>query len=220
MEQNNPASIHKGWYGRGFHPHCDYPGLIQAIGFRLFDSVPTKLIEQWQAELQNLSNPLQRAELINRIDRYADQGHGSCFLAIPQIADLTEAALLHFDGERYDLLAWCIMSNHVHALIATKNGHPLGKILHSWKSFTAHKANKLLERAGEFWLVDYFDQFMRTTSQLEATIEYIEFNPVAAGLVGFPSQWRYSSAAPMHQERVRSHRIQFSTIDPQSLPDF
>jgi REP element-mobilizing transposase RayT len=30
---------------------------------------------------------------------------------------LVEAALLHFDNERYRLLAWCVMPNHVHVVV-------------------------------------------------------------------------------------------------------
>ncbi len=219
MEQGNSTSIHKGWYGRGYHPHCDCPGLIQSVGFRLFDSVPAKVVERWLEELHHLPDSQKRTELNNRIDRYADQGYGSSFLADVRIAELTENALLHFDNDRYDLLAWCVMPNHVHALIATRIGYSLAEILHSRKSYTAHRANKILDRNGDFWLVDYFDQFMRTTDQMETTIMYIEFNPVKAGLVESPSIWRFSSSYPKHQERVKSNRIKYPAIDPSSLPD-
>lgn len=43
-------------------------------------------------------------------------------------------ALQHHDGIKYNLLAWCIMPNHVHVLIKANND--LSRIIQSWKSFT------------------------------------------------------------------------------------
>ncbi|MFO7697076.1 MAG: hypothetical protein R6X16_07960 [Anaerolineae bacterium] len=35
---------HKGWYTRGYLPHRDEPGLVQAITFHLADSLPLALL--------------------------------------------------------------------------------------------------------------------------------------------------------------------------------
>lgn len=35
----------------------------------------------------------------------------------PEIAEIVAGALKHFDGERYHLHAWCVMPNHVHAIV-------------------------------------------------------------------------------------------------------
>ena len=100
----------------------------------------------------------------------------------------------HFDGERYRLLAWCVMPNHVHALIETKEGFPLADVLHSWKSFTGSQANKFLNRRGEFWQREYLDRFVRNAEHYEAVVAYIEENPVKAGLAKFKTEWAWSSA--------------------------
>src|SRR5205814_7667603 len=86
-------------------------------------------------------------ELRRRIEEYLDAGHGQCWLRRPEIAALVEGALLHFDTQRYLLLPWCVMPNHVHALIETTAGWPLDGVLHSWKSFTSQEAGKILRRA-------------------------------------------------------------------------
>ena len=65
--------------------------------------------------------------------------------------------MLHFDGQRYRLIAWSDMPNHVHALVAQAEGMSLGTIVHSWKSFTARKINEISARQGQFWALDYFD---------------------------------------------------------------
>lgn len=133
-------------------------------------------------------------ELRRRIEEFLDVGHGECWLRRPDIAALVEAALFHFDGQRYRLLAWCIMPNHVHALIETREGFPLADVLHSWKSFTSHQANKLLKRTGEFWQREYLDRYVRNAEHFEKVLAYIEENPVKAGLAKLKTEWPWSSA--------------------------
>ena len=87
------------------------------------------------------------------------------------------------------------MPNHVHALLETRAGSPLGAVVHSWKSFTAVEANRALGREGDFWMPDYFDRFIRDSNHLKAAIEYIESNPVKAGLCAALQDWRWSSAS-------------------------
>jgi REP element-mobilizing transposase RayT len=55
------------------------------------------------------------------------------------------------------------MPNHVHVLIETKQGYDLSGIAHSWKSFTANKANAILERKGNFWMQEYYDRYIIDT---------------------------------------------------------
>ena len=189
----------KGWYSRGYLPHLDQPGLIQSINFRLHDAVPAYVVAQWKQELhwiEGLPHEDRRAvALRRRIVEYQDAGYGTCWLRDERIAALVEDALLYFDGQRYRLIAWCIMPNHVHVLIEAWPGHPLEQVLHSWKSFTAQQANKLLERNGPFWAREYYDRFIRNDRHFEQTVAYIEQNPVKAGLVASAEAWRFSSAA-------------------------
>jgi REP element-mobilizing transposase RayT len=189
----------RGWYSRGYLPHLDQPGLYQSINFRLYDSVPESVFQQWKEQLRwqvDLPSDAPAAvALRQRIVKYEDAGHGHCWLKDEQIATLVENVLLRFDGERYRLMAWCVMPNHVHVLIETIPGVRLGEILHSWKSFTAQKANELLGRKGTFWARDYYDRYIRDDRHFADTVVYIEQNPVKAGLVERAEAWRYSSAA-------------------------
>jgi len=193
--QSHPPN---GWHSRGYLPHCDIPGLLQHITVRLSDSVPAELIESWRSELRLsakvAASDSRQARLREKIEKYADEGHGKCWLKDPRIAELVENALLHFDGERYRLIEWCVMPNHFHALIETIEGHSLSDVVHSWKTFTAREANLLLGREGAFWMPDYFDRFIRNEQHLEAVKEYVRNNPVKAGLCSNPEDWRWSSA--------------------------
>jgi len=75
------------------------------------------------------------------------------------------------------------MPNHVHLLAEFFAGSLLGEGVKSWKSFSAHEANRILGRSGQFWQEDYFDRFIRDTIHFESARRYIRENPVTAGLV-------------------------------------
>ncbi len=187
------------WHSRGYHPHLDVPGLIQSVTFRLADSVPYDLLQQWREDLRidgkNPPDSANIAALMNRIAKYEDAGHGACHLRRAEIGQLVQNALLHFDGERYRLLEWCIMPNHVHVLIKQIPGYPLGDVVQTWKSFTAKQANRILGRSGSFWMPDYYDRFVRDDRHLAAVQRYIRDNPVQAGLCEAASEWPWSSAS-------------------------
>ena len=189
---------HRGRHARGYLPHVDHPRLIQSVTIRLHDAVPADVVAAWKRELDlgpgaPAGDP-RSVELRQRIATYEDAGHGGCWLARADVGRLVEGALLCFDGDRYALRAWCVMPNHVHVVLATAGGRPLGDVVHSWKSFTAKAANERLGREGAFWMPDYHDRFIRDDTHLRAALAYVENNPVAAGLVETPEAWTFSSA--------------------------
>ena len=190
---------HRAWFSRGYVPHIDVPGLTQFITFRLFDSMPAAVVKKWRQELGAQRGLPQTdpksAELRMRIQRYLDSGYGACWLREDRVAQLVEDSLLHFDGVRYRLLGWVVMPNHVHTLIETYEGFPLDRTVHSWKSFTATRANRMLGRKGRFWSHDYYDRYIRDDAHLAAVVSYIDQNPVKAGLVNVASDWPWSSAS-------------------------
>ncbi len=61
----------------------------------------------------------------------------------PPDGAMVEAALRYFDGERYQLAAWVVMPNHVHVLLESLPGWPLGKLVQSWKRHTTREIHKL-----------------------------------------------------------------------------
>ena len=184
-----PPSCPRRWRSRGHLPHIDAPGLLQSVTFHLGDSLPAAALRRLLAETED-----DDAERLRRIERLLDAGHGACHLARPHIATLVEDALLHFDEQRYRLVAWVVMPNHVHLLSETLPGYPLAGVVQGWKSFTAKEANCLLGRTGPFWARDYYDRYIRDDHHLAAVVRYIERNPVKAGLVAEPEDWPFGSA--------------------------
>ena len=186
------------WRTRGYIPHDIDPERIQSVTIRLYDAVPKHVISHWQKELnwhEGLpSKDLRQLKLRIRIDKYIDKGYGICWLAKPDIAEMIEEMLLHDDGIKYNLMAWCIMPNHLHAVIEFIEHYCLEHVLQTWKSVSSHKANQLLHRKGPFWFREYFDRYIRNSSHLNDVIEYVENNPVKAGLVSSRELWRWSSA--------------------------
>lgn len=179
----------KGWYASKGLPHFDSPGTRQFITYRLADAMPAARRSEW-ASLLALENDLDKQR---RIEAYLDRGYGECYLRDSRVADLVQENLCHLDGVKYRLLAWTIMPNHVHCLVEIWHV-PMGKILKSWKSCTSKAANKILNRTGAFWAVDYFDRYLRDDDHYRRVVRYIENNPAKAGLVKAPAEWVWSSA--------------------------
>jgi REP element-mobilizing transposase RayT len=192
---------HQGWHSRGYLPHWDVPNIIQSITFRLADSLPAS--HELGRELdEGPDTPAARQE---RLEALLNAGRGSCALRDPRTAGVVEYELLHFDGERYRLLAWVVMPNHVHVLIEVAEGHALSRIVQSWKTRTAFACNRLLGRAGRFWEPEYFDRQIRNERHLGNVVRYIHSNPVLAGLVQEPQQWPYSSARRVDTPETTYH---------------
>lgn len=190
-----PAAGPRGWHSRGYLPHFDAGGeFTQFVTFRLADSVPGPVIAEWQDELLCRPDAEREEELHRLIETFLDTGHGACHLRDPRVAGLIEGGLLFFDAARYALHAWVVMPNHVHALFTPARGWGLSDIVASWKSFTSKEANKLLGRAGRFWQEDYFDRYVRNEHHFVRVVEYIEPNPVKAGLCAGAGDWPYGSA--------------------------
>lgn len=183
-----------GWYDRGYIPHFDGgESLPQFLTFRLCDSMPQEVLERWRAETAALG---EEGEMIfrKRVEKYLDQGYGACWLRDERIAEMTENSLLFHHEKKYTLTAWVVMPNHLHFLATPLAEVALCEIAHSIKSYTAHKANKLLNRNGQFWQHEPFDRYIRNQKHYASVVAYIENNPVKAGLCEKSEEWRFSSA--------------------------
>lgn len=197
-----------GWHERGYLPHCDFPGLVQFVTFRLADSMPVSRRGEWEHLLKIEDDREKRTKL----EEYLDRGVGECHLRDPRTAKITEDAMLHFHNQRYELRAWCVMPNHVHVLVHVWQT-PLWKMVRSWKHYVQTQANRLLaerrlparhddgvdrnepcRRPAFQWQREYWDTFMRDEAQEKTAVRYIESNPVKAKLCDVKEPWSFSSA--------------------------
>ena len=189
LDEEAKAKGFRGWHQRGYLPHHDVPGVRQFVTLRLQDAMPVSCRSEWEALLRIEDDRQRRTKL----EEYLDRGLGECWLRQQRIAALVEGAFRFFEGERYRLRAWVVMPNHAHVLVEVWQT-PLAELLHSWKSFTALKANRLLGRTGAFWEREYWDTKMRHDEQERKAVRYIEHNPVKARLTTEAKQWSWSSA--------------------------
>jgi valyl-tRNA synthetase len=177
-------------------PHWTQAGATYAVTFRLADSLPASVVESWKrergaieerAKAQNRTLTCQeRKELQHlygaKVDSILNSGQGACYLRDERIAGMVQETLKHFHGDRYELIAWAIMPNHVHVVLRPLGTHQLPDILHSWKSFTAKEANKLLHRQGSFWQDEYYDHLVRDEEDFHQALQYVISNPERASL--------------------------------------
>jgi REP element-mobilizing transposase RayT len=165
-------------------PHWDLVGHPVFVTFRLHGSLPASRVFPPER--------LTSGKAFVAIDRILDKStSGPLYLRMPEIAALVVACL--HDGEqrfhRYQMHPFVVMPNHVHLLVtpqvvATRWLGPL-------KGFIAHEANRLLGRSGQpFWQDESYDHLVRSDAEFERIREYIESNPVKAGLVAVGESWQ------------------------------
>ncbi len=130
------------------------------------------------------------------MDRLLDQARdGTFYLRQPAIADMVVEAI-HFNASvlgHFALHAFVVMPNHVHLLATPAVALP--KLTKSLKGITAKRANELLALTGRpFGQEENYDHAVRHRGEFEKIRNYIEGNPVRAGLVREASEYRWSSA--------------------------
>ena len=186
-------------------PHWAQDGSVVFITWRTADSMPKDVLDRWQADRNRWLNtqgidPTQKGWkmrvqelppnlMVEYHDRFTtrwhealDSGHGTCVLAQTEIADLVSDSLLHFDGDRYQMLDFVIMPNHIHLLATFPDKAAMVEQCDSWKHFTARKINRHLGTQGRFWQQDAFDHLVRHEGQFRRLRDYIAQNPLKAGL--------------------------------------
>ena len=120
---------------------------------------------------------------------------GPAWLSNPHVAQCVAEAIVSRANQwgLYDLFAWVLMSNHVHVLVQPRK--PVREVTRAVKSTSAREANLVLGRTGmPFWQDESYDHWVRNRDEFDRILRYIEFNPVSAGLVENPDEWRWSSA--------------------------
>ncbi|SRR6266498_3757052 len=197
-------------------PHIHPDGFLLFITFRLADSLPLKVIlslrEERERELKSTSDSFERYNIEERYfehyDEYLDRcTSGPRWLENEEVARIVANKISNIDFFRYELLAYCIMPNHVHLLIEPSKvrtiqhkgksaNYPVTETLRLLKGSTARDCNMALKREGSFWQHESYDHFIRSEDELEQTIKYILQNPVKAGLVKEWTDWEFTYVNP------------------------
>jgi menaquinone-specific isochorismate synthase len=185
---------------RGRLPHWEQSGGIYFVTFRLADSLPRPALQAILAKRNNiLKTAIQRRRALSvveqnrlaklfseKLDRYLDAGRGICLLSDFRAAKAVRDVLLHFDGKKYELLAWCVMPNHIHVVFRAFEEYGIAAIAGGWKSFSAREVNAVLGRTGPVWQREYYDHLVRFSGELSRIVRYVAENPAKAGLKNWP----------------------------------
>ncbi len=174
-------------------PHRQQDGATYFVTFRLADSLPRALLEEWDAEREAWlrSNPpplsaeqekMLQARFSSRMEHWLDQAHGSCLLRDLMYSQIVAGVLHRFDRERDVHHAWVVMCNHLHALFSLSSGQTLPKTLQGWKGVSSREVNTACGYRGPLWQQDYFDRMVRDTQHFWRCARYIRLNPAKAGL--------------------------------------
>jgi REP element-mobilizing transposase RayT len=124
-------------------------------------------------------------EVFRGLDRVLDAASdGPVWLKDPRVASAVCQVIQDAESPRQlcKLSGFVVMSNHVHVLVRPMQ--PVAKVTHWIKGVSARNANRILNRTGEaFWQHESFDHWVRSSNEYERILNYIERNPVRAGLV-------------------------------------
>jgi putative transposase len=90
------------------------------------------------------------------------------------------------------LFGYAVMPTHVHLLLYPHN-QDLVRIMRNFKSKTGYELSRARGGHGPFWQERYFDAIIRRVRNFWEKLEYIHRNPVEAGLVKCPEEWKWSS---------------------------
>ena len=219
-------------------PHWSQAGVVTFITWRTCDSMPRSVLEHWRDECGNwlrghgidsagdhqawrkqlakLPQSLRREYLNfewNRWNDSLDACLGACELGRPELAKIVAECLHHLDGERYSLLDFVVMPNHLHLLAAFPSDDDMLRQCEAWKRFTSTRINKILSREGRFWQTDAFDHLVRSEEQFEYLRRYIASNPVKAKL-NTGEYLQYSKDSPLSARTVRPRKASARPVEP------
>lgn len=117
-----------------------------------------------------------------------------------------------------DIMAYCLMPNHFHLLAIPKTEGALGRCLHHATFRYAQYFNKKYDRTGRLWQNRYYSTIVDAETYMWTVARYIETNPVRAGLVKSPDDWRWSSAGH-HLKGIPDEILTRSDWLPESMKD-
>ncbi|MEQ8683689.1 MAG: transposase [Imperialibacter sp.] len=208
-------------------PHLQPVGGIFFVTYMLYGAVPRQVNERWrreyEAEIMLLDDSAKNesaafyADSKNKIDRkfwlmqekYLDsRKDGPFYFKDDKLAQVAVESLLFWDNRKIEVMCFCVMPNHIHAVLRTMRPDEveggvkvaLNNIMHSIKRHSANQCNKLLNKVGRFWQEESFDRLVRDRNELSRTISYIINNPVKAGFCKSPKDWKWNYIKPDYNE--------------------
>ncbi len=92
-----------------------------------------------------------------------------------------------------DVHAYCLMTNHVHLLLSPRETGSLGGLMKGLGQRYVQYVNRTYGRSGTLWEGRFRSCLLQDEAYVLACYRYIELNPVRAGMVEHPGEYRWSS---------------------------
>ncbi len=89
--------------------------------------------------------------------------------------------------------AYVLMTNHVHLLLSSASGDGVSALMKALGQRYVQYVNRTYRRSGTLWEGRFRSCLTQEESYLLACQRYIELNPVRAGMVPHPAEYRWSS---------------------------
>jgi len=89
--------------------------------------------------------------------------------------------------------AYCLMSNHVHLLVTPQTADACGLLMKRLGQHYVQYVNRAHRRTGTLWEGRFRSCVAASERYVLACYRYIELNPVRAGMVSHPHEYRWSS---------------------------
>ncbi len=190
-------------------PHWQPPDATIFLTWRLYGSLPREVLERLSREARLIQKEAEDSKSnwlghehprFKSLEQHLDHAnYGPTWLKDEKLAALVIDSLFHFAHVRYELIAFVVMANHVHILLTPLEADgvfvPIKKITQGVKGYTARVGNESLQRTGQpFWQEESYDHWARNRDEIIQIANYIEYNPVIAGLAKTPEEWHWSSA--------------------------
>jgi putative transposase len=115
---------------------------------------------------------------------------------------IVDALIFYASKEQIGLGAFVVMLDHWHALLATIDGKTIKKRMEILDYWISTRTNDDLALQGTHWEDGYFDTKIKSAKQFRYVRNYIEENPVRAGLIPTSSDWPWSSAHPSLKQYI------------------
>ena len=197
---------------RGYLLHRDVPGATQFITFRLADSLPQSIIEQYRRDRESADHAARKGAF-RKVEDCLDTGTGDCTLAKPGVAKAFIDNLFKGQEQLYRVSSFCVMPNHVHLLLKLQQESKLGEAMKLIKGRSSRVINQLANRSGQLWQPDYFDRMIRDDIHFERAQHYTHWNPVKAGLAVAPDHYAHSSANSIYETGISSLSTEVECTD-------
>ena len=107
----------------------------------------------------------------------------------------------YLDKSKLEMVAFCLMPSHYHFVLFQRVPEAVSEFISNVCNGYAKALNKQMNRTGHLFESKYKMKIVDETAYLTHLTRYVHMNPVAAGLVGRPQEWEFSSCREYCRER-------------------